>query len=99
MKAADKCWVLIPGAVMAVERFKLAHNDQPPKTLEQLAPKFFASVPADPFDGQPLRYRKLEHGYMVYSVYTNLKDDGGREFKPGTQERDRSDITFIVERP
>ena len=36
---------------------------------------------------------------MVYSIGSDLKDHGGREFKPGTKERDNSDLTFIVERP
>ena len=55
-------WHRVAGVAMAVERFKLAHEGQLPETLDQLAPKFFESVPVDPFDGQPLRYRKLERG-------------------------------------
>ncbi|MBI3417071.1 MAG: hypothetical protein HY043_17400 [Verrucomicrobia bacterium] len=89
----------IAGVAMAVERFRLAHDGQLPENREQLAPKFFASIPADPFNGQPLRYRKLERAYVVYSVGKDLKDDGGYDFKPGPKERDKSDITFIVERP
>ncbi len=41
------------------------------------------------FDGQPLRYKKLAKGYVVYSVGEDGKDDGGDEKK---------DITFTVER-
>lgn len=43
----------------------------------------------DPFDGQPLRYKKLAKGYVVYSIGEDGKDDGGDEKK---------DITFTVER-
>ena len=31
-------------------------------------------MPADPFDGKPLRYRRLAKGYMIYSVDRDLKD-------------------------
>lgn len=31
----------------------------------------------DPFDGQPLRVRKRQEGWVVYSVGKNRKDDGG----------------------
>jgi len=46
-----------------------------------------ALLPVDPFTGQPLRFRKLETGYVVYSVGENGVDDGGEEEK---------DITFRV---
>ncbi|HTQ09438.1 MAG TPA: hypothetical protein VMI31_05145 [Fimbriimonadaceae bacterium] len=41
-----------------------------------------ASLPAgptslDPFDGQPLRYRRKGSGFTIYSIDRNLKDDGG----------------------
>jgi hypothetical protein len=31
-----------------------------------------------PFDGQPLRYRKQDAGYVLYSIGPDLKDDGGK---------------------
>ena len=34
-------------------------------------------VLADPFDGKPLRYRVRADGFVVYSIGTDLKDDGG----------------------
>ena len=47
----------------------------------------------DPFDGQPLRYKRLAKGYVIYSVGEDGIDNGGTEgFGPGT------DITFTVER-
>ena len=54
-----------------------------------LPEKLVDPIPADPFDGQPLRYKKLAKGYVVYSVGEDGKDDGGDEKK---------DITFTVER-
>jgi len=40
-------------------------------------------VPLDPFDGA-LRYRRLERGYLIYSVDVDGRDDGGG--KAGTEE-------------
>jgi hypothetical protein len=74
--------------VIAVERYRLA-NGTVPDSSSVLAPQFLAAVPTDPFDGQPLRYKKLGKGYVVYSVGEDGKDDGGDEKK---------DITFTVER-
>ena len=51
--------------------------------LQQKPVKFL-----DPFTGQPLGYKKLEKGFVVYSVGADGKDDGGDENK---------DITFVVE--
>jgi hypothetical protein len=64
--------------VLAVERLPIA-NEPLPENLDQLKPKYIAAVPADPFDGAPLRYRRLEKGYLVYSIGRDLHDDGGRE--------------------
>ena len=41
---------------IAVERFRLAH-DQLPQSLAELGSSGVGALPADPFDGQPLRYK------------------------------------------
>ena|ERR1017187_7880894 len=80
---------------LSVERYRVTKNVLP-DSLGDLVPEFLTAVPIDPFDGQPLRYKKLAKGYVVYSVGEDGKDDGGAEPKhgyvPGT------DITFTVER-
>jgi hypothetical protein len=83
---------------IAVERYRLA-NGRLPNQLRDLTPTFLPAVPADPFDGKPLRYKPLAKGYVVYSVGEDREDNGGTEknakgqsYVPGT------DITFIVER-
>jgi hypothetical protein len=48
---------------------------QLPPSLNALAPDYIDAVPADPFDGQPIRY-DVKRG-LIYSVGRNLKDDGG----------------------
>lgn len=63
---------------LAVGDFAQLH-DVPPESLDALVPDFLASVPLDPFDEQPLRYRRAGDGFQVYSVGLNLNDDGGVE--------------------
>ncbi len=88
-------------AGIAVERYRLA-NGKLPEKLDELVPRFLTAVPTDPFDGQPIRYRKLARGFVTYSISDEDdpsmvgKDDGGAEkggvCLPGT------DIAFTVER-
>jgi hypothetical protein len=62
---------------IAVERYRLAHN-QLPRTLGELESSGIGTVPADPFNGRPLRYTRLGTGYAVHSVCQNTTsvDDG-----------------------
>jgi hypothetical protein len=55
------------------------------------------SVPEDPFDGQPLRFRPLRTGFVVYSIGSDRKDNDGKEHGSKSQTKD-SDETFIIER-
>jgi hypothetical protein len=73
---------------IAIERFRVSHNYQLPQTLAELTPFGNSGVPVDPFDGQPLRYKKLAPGYAVYSI--GEKGDGA-----GTRQ---DDLAFLVER-
>lgn len=62
-------------AVVRVERYRNAHGGAVPPDLVSAA----GSDPAlsDPYTGKPLCYLKLERGYLVYSVGTDLRDDQG----------------------
>ena len=79
---------------LAVERFRLANGKLPDK-LADLVPKYLDAVPLDPFDGKPLRYRKLKKGFCVYSIGENKTDDGGLEEDPSGGP---PDITFTIKR-
>lgn len=48
-----------------------------PDTLADLVPAYLPRVPADPFDGQPLRSKRDGNGLVLYSIGANLRDDGG----------------------
>jgi hypothetical protein len=65
-----------------------------------LKPRFLTFVPTDPFEGGPLRYRRLSKGYVLYSVDRDGHDDGGREKPERRKSSDQTsyDITFTVER-
>jgi hypothetical protein len=64
-------------AAIALKRFQLKHGVYPAH-LAELTPEFLASVPLDPVDGKPLRYRLNTDGsFTLYSVGENGKDDGG----------------------
>jgi hypothetical protein len=62
--------------LLALERQRLRTGAWPAK-LTELTPQLLVSVPEDPFDGKPLRYRVLPGGAVVYSVGPDGKDDGG----------------------
>ena len=73
---------------IAIERFSLERG-QLPLTLAELDPFGMRAIPDDPFNGRPLRYKRLANGYAVYSVGEDARDDDGDE---------KTDVTFIVER-
>jgi hypothetical protein len=83
---------------LAIERYRLAAG-RLPDTLADLVPAYLDAVPTDPFDGNEMRYKKLETGFVVYSIGEDLRDDGGTE-EPSrkTKEAPTWDVTFIVER-
>lgn len=51
-------------AACALERYRLTHGSYPDK-LEELAPDWIATLPADPVAGQPLGYQKTGSGYSL----------------------------------
>ncbi|HWH71915.1 MAG TPA: hypothetical protein VNT26_21310, partial [Candidatus Sulfotelmatobacter sp.] len=79
---------------MALERYRLGHDGQLPASLNTLAPVYLNQVPLDPFNGQPLRFKRLPKGYAIYSVGADRQDDGAKQSgSDGT-----GDETFTVER-
>jgi hypothetical protein len=79
---------------LAIERFRLP-TDKLPQRLEELVPRYLPQVPIDPFDGRPIRYRRREAGYLLYSVDVDGRDDGGRE-RDEVNSGDPHDWCFIV---
>ena len=69
--------MLTSRAGLACRLFK-SRNGGYPETLEALVPAILNEVPIDPFTGKPLVYRREGEGFIVYSLGSNQKDDGGR---------------------
>ena len=97
-EADDITQIHVTRAALAVERWRLAHNSNVPNSLAELVPDYLSAVPIDPFDEQPLRYKKLAHGYVVYSIGSDFTDDGGKEKPADAKDSDHYDITFTVDR-
>lgn len=68
--------LLMTGLACALERYRISRGAYP-ETLDLLVPDFVASIPHDPCDGKPLRYRLEPNSYLLYSVGIDRKDDGG----------------------
>jgi hypothetical protein len=86
------------GVALAIERYRLAEGKLP-ETLTDLVPAYLETVPDDPFDSTEMKYKKLDKGYVVYSVGDDLTDNGGQERMQRQQgKRPDWDITFIIER-
>jgi len=54
-----------------------------PEDLALLAPELGGQVPLDPFSGQPYRYQPTAEGFTLYSLGSNLEDNGGRHDRGG----------------
>jgi hypothetical protein len=75
---------LLAGSVaMACERFRIAKGRWP-NSLDEIPKTILPEIPIDPYDGLPLRYRKLADGVAIYSV-----GDGGE--RSMEQRRDSGD--------
>ena len=83
---------------LTIERWRLSHDGHLPDSLSDLVPAFLSFVPTDPFDERPLRYKKIEHGYIIYSIGPDFTDDGGKEKTASMKESDHYDIVFSVTR-
>ncbi len=85
---------------LGLESYRLKHQGQLPPDLSSLTPELSKEVTLDPFDGQPLRYKRLPKGYMIYSIGPDGNDDGGleRASSRGSDANTPYDIPFKVMR-
>ena len=87
--------VRVAVTALAIERFRLAHTNALPDSLEQLSPSCCRAVPSDPYNGKPLRYKIHGASYAVYSVGSDGQDDGGVTWAT-TYAKIPQDIAFVV---
>jgi len=64
------------GAACRIHRIR--HGEWP-ESLGRLVPDILEDLPLDPFTGDPYVYRRGGRGFIVYSLGSNRRDDGGRE--------------------
>ncbi|MFO1491512.1 MAG: hypothetical protein U1F77_13235 [Kiritimatiellia bacterium] len=73
-ECALKCDAAGTRIMLACRLFELEKGRMPDK-LEELVPELLPTVPADPFDGKPMRYDARRK--VVYAVGPDLIDSGG----------------------
>ena len=74
-------------AAVAVERYRLAQHAWP-ANLDTLVPAFLSFVPTDPYDGKPLRYRRVGQDVLIYSVGPDRIDNHGALDRTGRAPQD-----------
>jgi hypothetical protein len=61
---------------LAIQMYRSEHGS-PPERLTDLVPDYLSAVPQDPYGEGPLVYRRTGQDYLLYSVSTDGRDDGG----------------------
>ena len=61
---------------LACERYRLTTGDWP-DNLSKLVPDFLSALPTDPFDGQTIRFERIEQGVKIWSIGEDQTDDSG----------------------
>lgn len=74
--------------IIALERWRRAHDGVFPQRLEELVPTFLPALPTDRFTGQPLHYEIRSGVPRLWAVGTDLDDDGGVQmtYPPGSDK-------------
>lgn len=80
--AQTRCTIVL----VALERYRKRHGRWP-ESLATLTPDLLKQVPLDPYDGKPLRYRRLADGVVVYSVSKDKEDNGGTLYRSGRMKK------------
>jgi hypothetical protein len=63
---------------LAAERYRRDCGRWPGGIGALVQAGYLRAVPADPYDGKPLRWRRLDDGVVVYSIGPHGKDHGGK---------------------
>ena len=75
-----RCQAILQCAIIAVavERFRVKNGFWPNALNEVIQEDFLKEIATDPYDGQPLRWRRTKTGAVIYSVGRDMIDDGGK---------------------
>ncbi|MFH1905504.1 MAG: hypothetical protein ABIK53_08300 [bacterium] len=61
---------------LALKIYKAKYGTYP-DSLAKLTPDILEKIPSDPFTDMNLIYKRAKHGFILYSLGPNMKDDGG----------------------
>ncbi len=95
--ARDAAVLRMAHTALAIERYRSVEGI-PPAHLDQLVPRYLSAPTLDPFDGESMRYQRHKVGYTIYSVYTDLEDDGGVKAEKDESGEWHGDWVFEVRR-
>jgi hypothetical protein len=63
---------------LAVERYRRRHDRWPAGLKALVRARLLRELPADPYEGKPLRFRKVKGGVVVYSLGPDGQDNQGQ---------------------
>jgi hypothetical protein len=79
---------------LAAERYRLNNGGHWPRALDELVDAgYLKEIPRDPFDGNPLHWKRITTGAVAYSVGPDQLDNGGKLDRAGTRAPN-TDIGF-----
>ena len=69
-----------------------------PGSLQEIVPKYLPEILIDPFDDfKPLKYKKTNMGWLVYSYGPDKTDDKANKIYDGSSKDKTGDIVFLSE--
>jgi len=77
MRLSELASLRLLKARLAIELYRRTRGELP-ETLDQLVPELLAGVPLDPWTDRPLIYRRDGDSFVLYSTWSDRKDNGGR---------------------
>lgn len=77
-EAKTRTRIFVARLGIACEIYRAEHGHYP-ENLSQLPDELTKGTAIDPLSGKPLIYKRLESGFIIYSVGLNGKDDRGQE--------------------
>lgn len=85
---------------LGIRLYEVDHGHRP-SDLIQLVPDYLSSIPLDPFadDGSTIRYKPDEIGQILFSVWSDGKENSGvsAQREGGGYDKDRSDLPFYLD--
>jgi hypothetical protein len=87
--------ILAARSAIAVQIWRL-NGGVLPETREDFPDSVTQAWSIDPFSGQPLIYKRLDEGFIIYSVGGDMNDDGGATPEPSRRRTGPRDVIFRI---